>query len=312
MEDSLIKVLHISSWGRSGSTILGNILGEFDEFFFAGELFNIWDYFLMSNRLCACGEVASNCSQWQTILTGAYGNPTSIDPQLMVKFRNDNVRWQNIFRMLLPWTREKIQQQFEWYNSQLLLLYQAIQSNTNSRVIVDSSKRPAYAYFLGLNLQIDLYVVHLVRDPRAVAYSWLRKKIQQDLNGERLYMRRYNPIESAIRWDIRNLIIQLFWQRNRQRYILVRYEDMIAQPRKVIEQILSTIHEEPQRLPFVGENRVQLSVNHSVRGNPARFKTGPIELIVDSDWKSSMSKKDRRLVNVLTWPLLRRYGYCAS
>jgi hypothetical protein len=39
-------------------------------------------------------------------------------------------------------------------------------------VVVDSSKRPANALLLAASDDIDLFVVHLVRDPRGVANSW--------------------------------------------------------------------------------------------------------------------------------------------
>ena len=37
------RVLYILGWGRSGSTVLGNILGEVDGFFCAGELHYLWE-----------------------------------------------------------------------------------------------------------------------------------------------------------------------------------------------------------------------------------------------------------------------------
>ena len=55
MNKNRIKILNITGWGRSGSTILGSILGEIEGFFYAGEIRNIWNRVLLENRLCGCG-----------------------------------------------------------------------------------------------------------------------------------------------------------------------------------------------------------------------------------------------------------------
>jgi hypothetical protein len=50
--DGRIKVLYIAGFGRNGSTILGNILGELDGFFHGGELNFVWERNLLDNRRC--------------------------------------------------------------------------------------------------------------------------------------------------------------------------------------------------------------------------------------------------------------------
>ena len=42
METSKVKVLYVMGHGGSGSTILGNVLGELNGFFHAGELDTLW------------------------------------------------------------------------------------------------------------------------------------------------------------------------------------------------------------------------------------------------------------------------------
>jgi len=53
---SRTRVLYILGWGRSGSTVLGNILGEIDGFFSAGELHYLWERSLVEGRACGCGR----------------------------------------------------------------------------------------------------------------------------------------------------------------------------------------------------------------------------------------------------------------
>jgi len=50
-------------------------------------------------------------------------------------------------------------------------------------------------------------------------------------------------------------------------------------------------------------------VQHTVAGNPVRMQSGPLKLRVDDAWRAAMPAGDRRLVTLLTFPLLARYGY---
>jgi hypothetical protein len=52
-----------------------------------------------------------------------------------------------------------------------------------------------------------------------------------------------------------------------------------------------------------------VGVQHTVAGNPVRMQSGPVTLRVDDAWRGAMSARDRRLVTLLTFPLLARYGY---
>ena len=65
------------------------------------------------------------------------------------------------------------------FPEQLARLYGAIRSTTGSRVVVNSSKSPMYGYMLGRVPEVELYTVHLVRDPRSVQYSLLKRKMEK-------------------------------------------------------------------------------------------------------------------------------------
>jgi len=78
--------------------------------------------------------------------------------------------------LYLPGRQALFERQLTHYSEALEKLYQAIAEVTGKRLIVDSSKYPTYSYLLGLLPTIDLSIVHLVRDPRAVVHSWWRVK----------------------------------------------------------------------------------------------------------------------------------------
>lgn len=301
-----VKVLYIAGFGRSGSTILDNLLGGVDGFFSAGELCYMWDHNLRENGLCGCGRPLAECEVWGKVL--ADDDVAAIDAGEMARIESGGVRTRHLPLALLPRGRKLLASRLERYAGNLGTVYREIQRTTGARVTVDSSKNPMYGRVLGTIPSIDLYVVHLVRDPRAAAYSWLRKKLQPD-RGEFGYMDQHAPAKSSVLWTLWNGASGAFWGRNGGRYLRVRYEDLVADPRGTLTRILEAVGEGGADLPFVSGRAVELGVSHTVAGNPNRFKTGGIELRLDDEWKGRMRLRDRALVTLLTLPLLKRYGY---
>jgi hypothetical protein len=298
-----MKVLYIGGTGRSGSTILDQILGQSDGFFSVGELSHIWERGLVSRRKCGCGLPVPECPTWSAILAQAFGEPWSVDPRRIATLKNGR-RSLSSFALGHHVNRAGNNE----YQRAIESLYRAVHQYTGSRVIVDSSKSPVYAKRLDSFADVVVYFVHLVRDPRATAYSWLRKRSLPDFGDDRLMLRQ-SPLETARRWVKWQLVAEFLWRGKADRYLLLKYEDFVRHPQATVEQILRFVGEPPSQLPFLGEATVRLVPTHSVSGNPSRFKTGTVELRDDREWVNNMRRADRMLVTALTWPLLRRYGY---
>jgi hypothetical protein len=298
-----VKVLFVAGSGRSGSTILERTLGQIPGFFSAGEVLNIWERGLVARRKCGCGLPVPDCPVWSGVLRSAFGEPVDVDVAGMAAARRRRMR---AFSTPAALARGRGREDPE-YERALERLYLAIHECTGSRVIVDSSKSPVYARLLATLPAIDLYLIHLVRDPRAAAYSWRREKTLPDFDDERLMMRQ-SPITTARRWMKWQLITEALWASRRGRYLRLGYEGLVTSPRSVFQSVLDLI-EETAELPLTGERTVALGHTHSVSGNPNRFSTGPVELRVDDEWIRAMSPADFASVTALTWPLLRRYGY---
>lgn len=308
MSEDKVKVLYIAGFGRSGSTILGNVLGEIEGFFHGGEFNFIWERNLLENRLCGCGASFDDCEVWGSVLERAFGAIGRADAREMVRLQALGTRTRHIPLMFSASGRRMLASRLEKFMNRLQKLYGAAQENTGSRVIVDSSKLPTYGYVLGMTPGIDLYVVHLIRDPRAVAYSWLRKKPQPDTEKP-AYMLQMNTAKSPVLWDVWNASSEALWRGASGRYMRLRYEDFIEKPQRVLQDILGMLHEDARGLAFVDERNVELGVSHTVSGNPNRFQTGMVRLRPDDEWASRMRLRDKMLVTLLTFPLLARYGY---
>ena len=67
------KVLFVAGTGRSGSTLLANVLGTVDGVFSGGEIRYLWERGLQDERLCGCGRAFLECPVWTAILHEAYG-----------------------------------------------------------------------------------------------------------------------------------------------------------------------------------------------------------------------------------------------
>lgn len=307
MSDDKTKVLYIAGWGRSGSTILSNVLGEIDGFFSVGEIFNIWQRGLIENKHCGCGQRFSECEYWTSTFNEAFGGMDQIDAENLLLL-TDNVCNPEALLSLLPGGALYLSSKHKKYTSILENLYKAIKITSNSNVIVDTSKIPILAYLLATIPSIDLYIVHLVRDPRAVAYSWMRKKLYDPYHNDPEYMYQFSPFYSSIVWSAWNMEIELFWKSS-PNYILLRYEDFIKQPQSKIEKIIKLCDENTSDLPFVSENDVSLHSNHSVSGNPTRLRTGIVHLNLDREWATQMKLVDNVLIKTLFFPFLARYGY---
>ena len=302
-----VKVLYIAGFGRSGSTILDNLLNQAEGFLSVGELCYMWDHNLAENGLCGCGRSPMECEVWGKVL--ADDGISEIDAKEMARIERSGIRTRHLPLAFLPPGREVLASRLKgYYAENLEKTYRTVQRTTGARVIVDSSKNPLYGRVLGTIPSIDLYVVHLVRDPRAAAYSWLRKKLQPD-RGEFGYMDQHAPAKSSLLWTLWNAASETFWGRVSGRYLTLRYEDFVADPRAALTSVLNMVGEGGSDLPFVAGNTVDLGVSHTIAGNPNRVKTGKIGLCLDDEWKGRMRLQDRALVTLLTLPLLRRYGY---
>lgn len=306
------KVLLIVGRGRSGSTILDNILGELEGFFSVGELHNLWKRGLARGHTCGCGRPLTECPVWTSVLRTAerhLGEPLPA-PTEVVRWQDEVVRPRDARRLLKKSMDDIGSTDLANYLAVLGATYRALFEETGARVIIDSSKRPSHAALFHLIPGVTPYFVHLVRDPRAVSYS--RTRLKSDDVDKRV-MRTDGPLRSAIKWFQRNSEAEAVNRRHpADRSIVIRYEDFVADPARILQSVTALVGEDPASLPLEGARTVKLGVNHTAAGNPSRFRQGSITLREDDEWTRRQSAWDRWITTAASVPLLRRYGYSVT
>jgi len=307
------KVLSIVGAGRSGTTVLAAVLGEGLGRFDAGEVRWLWNRSLQEQRPCGCGLPLSRCPIWSRVIQGVLGvapddQTTSLAAAVdIVAAERELTLRHNRLRLL----RSADGRHTDWSALRLVRavtsdLYSRLVDVTGAGVVIDSSKRPADAAVLAALPSIDHYVLHLVRDPRAVVDSWGRAKPAVDGTTVMLPMR---PAKIALRWMESNGSAELLRrQLPHDRWLFMRYEDFAAQPRTSVETILGFMNE-GVATPFANADTVVLGGNHTVAGNPDRFRSGSVTIVSDEKWRRRMPRHRQLATAAASLPLLHRYGY---
>jgi hypothetical protein len=296
-----IKVLSINGWCRNGSTIIGNLLNEVPGFFHVGELHFLWKnaYGDGSNTRCGCGRDLLACPIWSSVLAAEL--PPGADPRAHAREvrrrQRSGLRTRHTWHVLRHGLDSDARRA---HTATMARTYRAIAQVTGARVIVDSTKIPGEAAVLPSVDGIEPRYVHLVRDPRAVAHSWSRQKD---------YAYVMPAARSTAYWVGFNLASRALVKRHPAHSTFLRYEDFIREPAATIRSLIELCGGDPSGNPVHGRT-AELRTNHTVTGNPDRFKHGPTEIrAFDGLWRSELSATAKLATLALAWPLLARYGY---
>ena len=196
------------------------------------------------------------------------------------------------------------------YKHELHRLISRVFEKTGARVIVDSSKKPAYALIMKELFGDDVHVVHLVRDSRAVAFSRLRTKLRPEVHWMKKNMAIGNPLRTGVEWRLANNILSAMYDAGQCTQL--RYEDLIDRPRATIASLVAgvlAVNPSTVQVPHIYAGMAELSMAHSVTGNPMRFATGKIPITLDDEWEKKLSGIRRRAVTLMTRKQLKQYNF---
>lgn len=316
MTPSRTRVLSIVGPGRSGTTILGNILGEVQGITNAGELRWLWQRGLGERRPCGCGLPPAECPRWSAVLSeiwrrwgAAADDEKAAAVDAVLQAQREFLSRRNRLRAITAASgRDTGWTALRRLRAATVDLCESLGEVSGASLVVDTSKLPHVAALLAGAEDVDHYVLHVMRDPRAVAFSWQRRKALPVSNGTTT-MATSSPLNSVGAWSEGCLGAELLRRYvPEDRWMFLRYEDFVAKPEDSVDKVLQFVGN-PDPGPFVSHDTVQLGTNHTLAGNPNRFRTGAVRIAEDDEWKSRLTRRDRMVVTAAALPMLVRYGY---
>ncbi|MEU7899060.1 sulfotransferase [Nonomuraea sp. NPDC049152] len=287
--------MFLGGLGRSGTTLLERLLGELPGVVPLGEVVHLWARGVLADEPCGCGEPFGRCPFWREVGERAFGGWPSELAQRVLALRHRVDRTRRIPAVGHPDLAE--------YVNAYDRVYSAAMDVAGGTVVVDSSKHASLAFCLSAG-GVSPRVVHVVRDPRAVAHSW-RRTVARPEDGRP--MTRWGAMRTSLHWSAQNLALDLLPRRGVQ-VIRVRYEDLLADPRTTLTALAAELGLDA-RLGFLDGTTASLGPAHTASGNPMRFAVGQVRLFHDDAWRGGLPPVQRAVVSGLTAPLMTKYGY---
>jgi hypothetical protein len=299
------RIIFIGGSGRSGTTLVSRVISQLPGFVALGEVREIWRDRVGQNRLCGCGQPFAECSFWQEVGDRAYGGWDNVD-RSATEALVSRLNWLGAYRALGPGSADR--QASPELAATLRRLYDAISSVTDGATLVDTSKGPPYGVALSSVPGLDFRAIHIVRDSRGIANSWLKEIPRPYTPGRVLRGHKLSAV-SSVRWLVHNSEMELLSRRvPTTRLVYERFaEEPGRQTRRALAQLGYPIA--PDAFAFLDEGVAQLRPDHTVAGNPNRLETGSIRVKPDVAWQRDLSRLQRLQVSTMTWPMLLRYGF---
>lgn len=294
------KILYIGGSGRTGSTILSMLLSQNKDAFNVGQIRDFPNA-VERDHLCACGEHISTCSYWSRVAgSQAVRDAVARLGEGRNAFRRDcreQKNWEDS-----QWLKD-ITSEHAGYFADLKTLYEAAAAAAPGRMLVDSSKSAELALALTLIPGFTVYVLNLVRDPRAVTVSWSKRKTDEDrLRG------------LTREWKMRQKQLAQVQEMQPERFKLLRYEDFTVNARQTIKDILTWTGAEAATDFFTADNAATVSwadqhLFPPINDEVLKAKATSVTIRTADSWKAAAHRDLRRMSERITFPAAERFGY---
>jgi hypothetical protein len=259
-----MRVIYIAGASHSGSTLLDMMLNAHPEIVSLGEVYKLHQK-LAPRKLrtkayarCSCGaESLLRCPFWSKVNA------------LTLKAAN-----KSLSELDLEDYRD-----LDGRTAPNAVVFRAVAEAAQESFVVDSSKSPRRLSYLMQVKGLDVYPIHLIRDPKGQICSALRK--------------RSNFFKSLLHYEI--VHEQLRRRLKSVPHTVVRYEDLVREPERTLRSVLEPLGLEfdPRQLQWAEQEK------HLVAGNSIRRGTTS-KLVLDERWKESLSPRQKLLIELGT------------
>jgi Sulfotransferase family len=304
----MTNVLYIMGHGYSGSTLLTFLLGTHPRIATIGEL-GIAPHAKQETTpeeyLCSCQTPIRECDFWRRVKAemNARGHDFDIwDADLEFRATGGGMAdlllravqrgpvletARDVGLRLVPRANREMRRVL----SRIESLIESVLKIKGSNTFLDSSKRPERAVFMRRIPSLDMRVIHLVRDGRAVSWS----------NIKNLGL---TPEEAARSWVADNTCAERARRYfSEDRWMTLRYEDLCANP----DETLFKIHKFAG-LPVTNGFHLFRNGDHHIIGNRMRL-SATSEIRLDESWKQALKPEQMAVIEPCVRSLNRRYGY---
>ncbi len=321
----MTRLVYVLSASHSGSTLLSMLLNAHPKVVTAGELKA--ERFGDPDRYrCSCHELLKECTFWRAVADrmNSRGHNFSIT-DARTHFGAMDSRW--VRRLTRPLVREAFTERVRdlalslspsWRRGlpEMLRrsadLVHSIAEVAGADVVVESSKIGLRLKYLTQCEDLDIHVVRLIRDGRAVALTYMRPDEFADARDARLrgggtgvnLDTRLSMDEAAREWRRSNEEAEaLLGQLRGVQVIQVHYESLCNSPLDTVNQVFSEfgLHS----LTSLEDFRV---LPHHVIGNGMRLDTDN-RVVLDDRWRSALAAPELSTFARVAGDLNSRYGY---
>ena len=305
------RVLFVGGYGRSGSTLLDMLLDRVPGITAVGEFRHLFGRALGDNELCSCGSPFNECEYWSAVVARAF--PDGFDRDRIQRAVRAINRVAATPQVLYPALRTpSMRAHCRVYGDAFLAAYRAVLDVSEASVVVDSSKYPLHGLFVASMSAVDLVAMLLVRDPRAVAHSWQRRRPRPEVHWEHREMPRHSVLRSAFAWNVSNRLTERISKTGVDLRVQ-RYEDFVAEPLTTLADIAAfALGDRDLSLTDAVFDADPGTPSHTIAGNPVRLGRGRIEVRSDVAWEQEMGRLERLIVDVSCRRQMRQFGYPRS
>lgn len=277
-ETPRVKLLYIAGSSHSGSTLIDLILGSHTQIESLGEakkipkILSILQSGSQPRPICSCHAAIEDCNFWKSAL-----------------------------QLEIPKFSEHERVTFD-SSADLAMARRALDFR-NKSVLLDSSKNLGRLGFLAQEKGFLTTCLHLTRDPRAVAFSAIRK--MERATGTPVKNRVPLLCKHAMEWSALNRKIRRRYQKKHAiSYHLIRYEDFVIQPELSLAAVLKSLdlEFEPAQMRF------RDFTHHNIEGNRLRLQSGS-DIRFDAGYLKEVTSVEWLTTSLLLFPTLSRFGY---